>query len=50
MDPRIETETDPKRKLQMFTTHIEVKGRMHFIKSVALLKGKILTESEKRMG
>ena len=49
VDPRIETETDPKRKLDMFTTHLEVKGRIHIIKSLSLLKGKITSEAQKRM-
>ena len=33
----------------MFTTHLEVKGRLHVYKSLSLLKGKIVAEGRKRM-
>ena len=32
------------KKLNMFRTHLEVKGRVHVIKSLALFKGKVLKE------
>ena len=34
----------------MFTTHIEVRARLHIISSLSLLKGKIVSASEQRMG
>ena len=49
VDPRIETETDPQRQLEMFTTHLEVKGRFHIYKTLSLLKGKVCSEGRKRM-
>ena len=45
VDPRITTETDPQRILSMFSTHIEVRGRMNILKSLALLKGRITAET-----
>ena len=47
--PSIESTDDPKKMLEMFTTHLEVKGRLHVMKSLSLLKGKIMSESKKRM-
>ena len=49
MDPRIEKETDPQRILSCFTTHLEVKGRMKILKSLALLKSKFVNECKKNM-
>ena len=49
VDPRIEQEIDPKRQLEMFTTHIEVKGRFTIMKSLSLLKGKFISEGKKNM-
>ena len=49
VDPRIEEETDYSRKLSMFSTHIEARGRIQFHKSVGFLKGPIITGGEKAM-
>lgn len=49
VDPAIVNETDPQKILGMFTTKLEVRARMHIIKSLSLLKGKILAESEKSL-
>ena len=32
------------KKVSMFRTHLEVKGRVHVVKSLALFKGKVLKE------
>ena len=50
VQPGIEQETDPRRKLSMLTTHLEIKGRLHIMKSLALLKGKISTGVRKSFG
>ena len=49
VDPRIDLETDPQRRLQMFTTHLVVKGRFKIIKSLSLLKSKFIAEGSKRI-
>ena len=49
VDPQIENEQDPARKLQMISTHLKIVGRMEILKSLALLKSKFLTEAQKAM-
>ena len=46
VDPRVEQERDLRKRLAMFTTHYEVKGRVHIMKSLSLLKGKIISEAK----
>ena len=40
-----QNENDPRRKLSMFNTRLEARGRVHIMKALALLKGKVLSAS-----
>ena len=48
VDPNIEKETDPNKILQMFTTELEILGRITVTKSLGFLKGRVISESEKQ--
>ena len=49
VDPRIEHERDLRKRLAMFTTHYECHARVHIMKSLSLLKGKVITSAKEEM-
>ena len=49
VDPAIELESDPRRKLNMFTTRLEVKARVNILKSLSLMKGKVVAAAKQSL-